>query len=181
LTNPLAPADERLLIEAAQKDPRRFAELYERHLERVYAYVSRRVWERAAAEDITADVFHQALAHLPQFEWRGAPFAAWLYRIAGNAIADHARRRAREGGNPAADPPAEPAAPDLDAVEDRARLYHCVRELPEEQRKVLLGRFAAERSIREIAAELGRSEGAVKQLQYRALETLRARMRDSRG
>ena len=181
MTNPLAPADERLLVEAAQKDPRRFAELYELHFERVYAYVSRRVWERAAAEDITADVFHQALAHLPQFEWRGAPFAAWLYRIAANAIADHGRRRGREGDNPATEPASEAAAPDLEAVEARAALFRLVRELPEDQRRVLVERFVAERSIREIAAEMGRSEGAIKQLQFRALETLRARMREGRG
>ena len=181
MTNPLAPAEERLLIEAAQKDPRRFAELYELHFERVYAYVSRRVWERAATEDITADVFHQALAHLPKFEWRGVPFAAWLYRIAANAIADHGRRQAREGGDPATEPGSEEKAPDLDAVEARATIFRLVRQLPEDQRHVLVERFVVGHSIHEIAVEMGRSEGAIKQLQFRALERLRARMREGRG
>jgi len=185
LTNSLAPAEERLLIEAAQKDPRRFAELYELHFERVYAYVSRRVWDRAATEDITADVFHQALEHLPKFEWRGVPFAAWLYRIAANAIADHGRRQAREGGDApaeAAGQPSGPAAePDLEAIERRAAIYRLVRELPEDQRRVVVARFVEERRVGEIAAAMGRSEGAIKQLQFRALETLRARMREGRG
>ena len=81
-------SEERLLIEAAQKDPGRFAELYELNFHRVYAYISRRVSDRAETQDLTAYVFHQALANLGKFKWRGAPFAAWLYRIAANAIAD---------------------------------------------------------------------------------------------
>ena len=80
--------EEHLLIEAAQKDPSRFGELYEANVERVYAYIARRVQNRASAEDLTSEVFQTALANLGKFEWRGAPFAAWLYRIAAHAIAD---------------------------------------------------------------------------------------------
>ena len=69
-------ADERLLIEAAQKDPARFAELYQNNFERVYAYIVRRVENRAETEDLTSEVFHHALANLKRFEWRGLPFAA---------------------------------------------------------------------------------------------------------
>ena len=79
-------------MEAAQKDPTRFAELYETNFERVYAFVVRRVSDRDAAEDLTSEVFHKALANLRRFEWRGVPFAAWLLRIAANAIADRAQR-----------------------------------------------------------------------------------------
>jgi RNA polymerase sigma-70 factor (ECF subfamily) len=174
-------ADERTLVEAAQRDPRRFGELYELHFERVYAYVARRVHDRAAAEDVTADVFHRALANLRQFEFRGAPFAAWLYRIAANAIADRAKRAGREWGNPASEPVTGPSTGAIEEAERRARLLVLVKGLPEDQRRVLLARFAQERSIREIAQELGKSEGAVKQLQFRALETLRARMSESNG
>ena len=81
--------DERLLIEAAQADPARFVELYDRHVDRIYAYVSRRTGSRVVAEDLTSAVFEQALASLPRFEWRGVPFAAWLLRIAANALVDH--------------------------------------------------------------------------------------------
>src|SRR5207247_10498436 len=88
--------EERLLIEAAQKDPRRFAELYERNFERVYAFIARRVLDRHDAEDVTAEVFHHALANLHKFEWRGVPFAVWLFRIAANAMADRWKERSRD-------------------------------------------------------------------------------------
>src|SRR5882762_4880733 len=81
-------ANERLLVEAAQEDPARFAELYEINFERVYAYVVRRVRNRDIAEDLTSEVFQKALANLPRFKWRGAPFVTWLFRIAYNVIAD---------------------------------------------------------------------------------------------
>lgn len=181
MTTPLAEAEERLLIEAAQKDPRRFAELYEANFERVYSYVARRVRDRGAAEDVTADVFHQALANLGRFEWRGVPFAAWLYRIAANAIIDRGKRAARESGSVAPETAGDPREPAIEDCERRAALYRLVRELPEDQRRVIVRRFADQRSIREIANELERSEGAVKQLQFRALETLRARMSEHHG
>ena len=85
-------ADERLLIEAAQNDPARFADLYELNFERVYAYVVRRVRDRAETEDLTSETFQQALANLKRFEWRGIPFAAWLFRIAANLISDRYQR-----------------------------------------------------------------------------------------
>jgi len=172
-------AEERLLVEAAQKDPTRFAELYEINFERVYAFIARRVGDRDAAEDLTSDTFHKALANLRRFEWRGVPFAAWLLRIAGNAIADRAQRTGREL---AVDDPPELGADasalvDLEEVEHRARLFRLVEQLPADQRRVIAMRFAEEKSIREIAETLGRTEGAVKQLQFRALQNLRAQIK----
>jgi RNA polymerase sigma-70 factor (ECF subfamily) len=163
-------ADERLRIEAAQRDPARFAELYEEHFDRVYAYVARRVRHRHQAEDVTSEVFQQALANLGRFEWRGVPFAAWLMRIAANELADRYQRSARSPSAPPADPPA-PAA-----LEDRASVVALVQALPADQRMVVQMRFAEGMKVGEIARELGRSEGAIKQLQLRALRTLRARM-----
>ncbi|HEX5874532.1 MAG TPA: sigma-70 family RNA polymerase sigma factor [Pyrinomonadaceae bacterium] len=168
--------EERLLIEAAQKDPSRFAELYEQNFHRVYAYVARRVRDRAETQDLTAHVFQQALANLGKFKWKGSPFAAWLYRIAANAIADQAKRKMREiESSPSSE---SSTATDLEEVERRARLFSAVNKLPEDQRRVIVMRFADEKSIREIAAELGRSEGAVKQLQFRGLENLRNRLNE---
>src|SRR2546425_5440895 len=127
-------ADDRLLVEAAQKDPR-----------------------------------------LSRFEWRGVPFAAWLLRIAANAITDRAKRTAREVPSP--DDPPEPGTEiDMTAVEHRAQLIRLVEQLPADQRRVIVERFVEQRSIREIAQQLGRTEGAVKQLQFRALEKLRSQM-----
>ena len=169
-------AEERLVVEAAQKNPARFADLYEKHMERVYAYIVRRVGDRTAAEDLTSDVFHRALENLPRYEWRGAPFAAWLYQIAAHALADRWKRLARERSNLAAGEPAETAEPDWEAVEQTARLFRLIAQLPNDQRRVIEMRFAGEKSIREIAQELGRSQGAVKQLQFRGLESLRKQM-----
>lgn len=165
--------DDRALIEAAQADPARFVELYERYVDRVYAFVSRRTPDRATAEAITSHVFEHALGNLRRFEWRGAPFAAWLFRIASNALADHWRRHARDVHDPPAD---APDAGELEDIERRLALFELVNRLPDAQRDVVRLRFVEEKSIREIAAALGRSEGAVKQLQLRALEHLRKEM-----
>ena len=172
-------ASEQALVEAAKDDPSRFAALYEAHFERIYAFVAHRVRDRGAAEDLTAEVFRRALAGIGGFEWRGVPFAAWLYRIAANEIADYAMKAARERGTIATDEPAHVET--SSRIEDRATLFRLVDGLPADQKRVVVMRFAEERSIREIAETLGRSEGAVKQLQFRALETLRSRMRQSHG
>ena len=187
-------ADERLLIEAAQHDPARFAELYELNFERVYAYVVRRVGNRAETEDITADVFHQALANLKRFEWRGIPFAAWLFRIAANLISDRWQHAAREvpdegqieaasgeivqsgSGKSLAGKTGSVTPAEIEEVERRATLFRLIETLPAEQKRVVVLRFVDQKSIKEVASEIHKTEGAVKQLQFRALSTLRARM-----
>jgi RNA polymerase sigma-70 factor, ECF subfamily len=166
-------AGERALVEAAQRDPARFAPLYEAHFDRVYAYIVRRIRDRQDAEDLTSEVFRRALAGLPRFEWRGAPFGAWLIRIAANAIADRWQRLQRRRELQRLEPDKQPTGEDL---ERRVLLFGLVRLLPEDQRRVIQMRFVEEKTIREIAGELGRSVGAVKQLQFRGLEGLRARL-----
>ena len=174
-------ADERLLIEAAKRDPSRFADLYENNFERVYAFIVRRVGNRAETEDLTSEVFHQALANLKRFEWRGIPFAAWLFRIAANLISDRWQRSGREQ---LADDPQQlesaPASPaDIEEVERRATLFRLVSTLPAEQQRVVVLRFVEQKSIKEVALEIRKTEGAVKQLQFRALSSLRSRMEDA--
>jgi RNA polymerase sigma-70 factor, ECF subfamily len=166
--------DEQLQVEAAREDPARFAELYESNFERVYAYVASRVRTREEAQDATADVFHRALASLSRFEWRGLPFVAWLLGIAANVLSDRWQRVARQR---------EVVADDLDQIgieddiEQRAMLYQLVDTLPADQRRVIIRRFVGQKSLREIATEFGRSEGAIKQLQLRALQNLRDRIK----
>jgi RNA polymerase sigma-70 factor (ECF subfamily) len=169
--------DDRLRIEAAKRDPSCFGELYEEHFYRVYAYIARHVRDRHQAEDLTADVFREALAGIAKFEWRGVPFAAWLLRIASRTIADHFRRSGREAGNPTD----EPEQPDAAEIERRAILFELVERLPEAQFRVIHLRFVEQKSIHEIAEEMGRSEGAVKQLQLRAIQNLRAYMEGGHG
>jgi RNA polymerase sigma-70 factor, ECF subfamily len=166
--------EERQLVEAAQKDPARFTDLYEANFERIYAFVSRRVHSRADVEDITAEVFHHALENLSRFEWRGVPFAAWLYRIAANAIADRWQTLARENGRPIMEVPSvEFDDAEIDRAEQRAQLFRNVAKLPADQRRVIEMRFVEEKQIGEIAKAIGKSAGAVKQLQHRACEKLR--------
>jgi RNA polymerase sigma-70 factor (ECF subfamily) len=174
-------AEERRLINAAQRDRARFADLYESYFELVYAYVARRTQNRDAAEDLTAEVFRKALESLPRFKWTGAPFASWLFRIASNLIADRAKRAAREGKKAellSADSPATRSfqQKDLEESEHWAHLFSLVEALSDDQRSVIVMRFAEEKSIRDIAGELGRSEGAIKQLQFRALQNLRGKL-----
>lgn len=168
-------AEERLLVEAAQRDPAKFGALYDIHFERIYAFVARRTRDRDKAEDLTSEVFHRALANVKSYTWTGAPFAAWLFRIAANAVSDQLKRSAREAMN-VDDPPEPSGGPEQEGAEARARLFRLVEKLPAEQRSVVFGRFVEQRSIREIAQQLGKSEGAVKQLQFRALEKLRSLM-----
>jgi RNA polymerase sigma-70 factor, ECF subfamily len=166
-------ADEKLLIEAAQRDPARFSELYEKNFDRVYAFIAHRVSDRDEAEDLTSEVFHEALAGIGGFEWRGAPFIAWLLGIASNRLA---RRWQRITGQQ------EVPVDDFDLagadgqIEQRAILFQLVEELPPDQRQVIISRFVYQRSLKEVARELQRSEGAIKQLQLRALQNLRMQM-----
>jgi RNA polymerase sigma-70 factor (ECF subfamily) len=166
---------ERRLVEAAQSDPRCFAELYEANFDRVYAFVARRVPGREEAEDLTAEVFHQALSGLAGFEWQGRPFIAWLLGIASNLLARRWQRAMEQSEVVIDDVELEALAADADRHTLFAQLLD---QLPDDQRRVIERRFFAECSIREIAHEMGRSEGAVKQLQFRALETLRAQVRN---
>jgi RNA polymerase sigma-70 factor (ECF subfamily) len=189
-------AEERRLIEAAQSDRSRFADVYERYFDLVYAYIARRIRDRVETEDLTAEVFRKALQNLDRFKWRGAPFSAWLFRIASNLIADRAKREGRDrevglddsleaasiaagtGSNgPGTSRPQTSQQTDLEENERRVQIFRLVSELAADQRRVILMRFAEEKSVREIAAALERSEGAIKQLQFRALQNLRERLK----
>lgn len=165
---------ERRLIEASQKEPHRFAHLYDRYFERIYAFALTRTGDRTTAEDVTAETFRRALENLPQFRWRGVPFSAWLFRIAANVASDHFQRSSREA------PLSQDREEQDGSWEDRlieaetwAQLFRLVERLPKEQRQVILMRFGQEKRSREVAEAMGRSEGAVNALQHRALQTLR--------
>ena len=147
-------ADERLLVEAAQRDPARFGDLYDRHFERVYAFVVRRVPNRDAAEDVTADVFHRALAGLRTYEWRGVPFAAWLLRIAVNVSLNWKRnRRATEPWDD------EQTTALADSPETivllRMQVSEALEGLPPHHRAVLLLREMEGWTVEEIGGAMG--------------------------
>jgi RNA polymerase sigma-70 factor (ECF subfamily) len=175
----LESQDERRLVEAAQADPARFLELYDRSFHRVWAFVIRRTENRADAEDVTSEVFQRALENLPGYEWRGTPFVAWLLRIAANTLAHRWEKAGRESPlSFEVAPPPELVEPDAD-LERRTILFQLVGRLPDAQRRVIELRFVEGQSLLEAAQELGKTEGAIKQLQRRALGNLRAQLEAS--
>ena len=125
------------------------------------------------AEDVTSETFRRAFQNLPGFQWRGVPFSSWLFRIATNTASD---MRAKGGRHVPLEDVSEEAVGSSDEmafVEDRVHLLGLLERLPGDQRRVIVLRFAEGRLGREIAEAMGRSEGAVKQLQLRALQNLR--------
>ena len=173
-------SDEAALVEAAQNDPHAFEPLYERYVDRIYRYAYRRVGNHADAEDVTSQTFQQALAGLPGYEWRGVPFGAWLYRIAGNVIARRGRSSNREIAvedvtslsQEDADVEVDPA--EIVAARQENDVTKALRQLPLDQQRVIVLRFSQGMKNREIGEVMGRSEGAVKQLLHRAMIALRA-------
>jgi RNA polymerase sigma-70 factor (ECF subfamily) len=178
MDNIVHQADERDLIRRArQRDADAFSELYRRHVDRIFRYVLLRVGDEAVAEDLTSDVFVRALEAMDTYEDRGAPLAAWLYRIASARVIDHWRRLQRaEVSLDAAevDVPIEMSTSDVVAYKI---LAESMRQLTDEQQEVIILKFVEDYSIAEIAQITGRTEGAVKALQHRALASL-ARMMD---
>ena len=174
--------DEAALVAAAQRDPREFGPLYELYVDRIYRFAYRRVGTHHEAEDITAQTFQQALQALPSYEWRGLPFGAWLFRIAGNIINRRGRTSGREvavedvtvfsGYEEVDDDPAD----QVWRAEEASELAEKIRRLPPDQQRVLVLKFSQGMKNREIGDLMGRSEGAIKQLVHRALVSLRASM-----
>lgn len=169
--------DEGRLIELAkQRDPDAISTLYNRHVDQIYQYVRSRTDEASVAEDITADVFVRALEGLDSYDDRGVPFVAWLYRIAQSRVIDHWRRAQRRITVPLS----ERELPDWLATEDVSNadvlqhglLLAGLRQLTEEQQQVIVLKFMLSLSNIEIAEIMGKTEGAVKALQRRGLESL---------
>lgn len=167
---------ERVQIEAAQRDRAAFAPLYERYVDQIYGYVLSLTKDKEEAEDVTAATFAKALEELPRFQWRGVPYSAWLYRVATNLVT---RERKRPGwveldphlAGESVDPAEVAERMDRDSEVRRA-----VASLPTDQRQVVLLRFGGEMTCREIGDVMGRSEGAVKLLTFRALTAMRRRL-----
>ncbi len=163
-------------VHAAQADRAAFAALYRRYLDRVYGYAFYLLGDHHDAEDATERTFLAALDAIDRFRDEGATFRAWLFRIAHNQIANALRSRARRRaspldvvGEPAAD--ADPAR-EVSAADDARRVRGALARLSEDRRQVVVLRFVDGLSAREIGAVLGRSEGAVRVLQHRALREL---------
>jgi RNA polymerase sigma-70 factor (ECF subfamily) len=168
------PDDEARLVEAARTDRGAFAALYDRHVDALFHYISRRVDDDAVAEDLTSATWERALIAIERYEVRGIPFAAWLYRIAGNLVANYHRRRrlvrfvplvARHGRT---DP--------HERLEERAAVRAALRELSDADQEVLSLCYFAGLTPREIGEVLGCSQTAVHKRLHRARTRLRAHL-----
>ncbi|HEX7196966.1 MAG TPA: sigma-70 family RNA polymerase sigma factor [Candidatus Limnocylindria bacterium] len=165
-------------VRAAQADRRAFATLYRRYLEPVYGYSFYLLGDHHDAEDATERTFLAALDAIDRFRDEGASFRSWLFRIAHNQLANALRARSRHRTEPL-DVVPEPMAGDDPArlagmADDARRLRAAVGSLPEDRRQVIVLRFVDGLTAREIGDVLGRSEGAIRVLQHRALRELRS-------
>jgi len=178
----LVPFDvDRSAVEAARRDPRRFEPLYRKYVGQVYSFAAYELRDHHAAEDVTEQVFLQAMRGLSSFEERGdgpaSTFRVWLFQIARHALANEHRHRARhpqvgldialEVAAPGPDPAAQAVAGD-----EARRAWRAIGRLPRERRRALTLRFVEEMSTPEIAGVMGRSEGAVRVLIHRALRAV---------
>lgn len=163
-------------VRAAQRDRAAFGVLYRRYVERVYGYCFYLLGDHHDAEDATERTFLAALGAVERFRDDGASFRSWLFRIAHNELANRLRDRGRHR-TVAIDAHPEPGIDEDPArlvaeADDARRVRLAVSRLPDERRQVVVLRFVDGLSAREIGAVLGRSEGAVRVLQHRALRDL---------
>lgn len=166
------------LIARAKEDPEAFGLLYERYVGSIYNYIYYRTGNHHDAEDLTARTFYRALKHISRYVDRGAPFSAWLYRIAHNVVANWHRDRSRRQiisldelvmGTLKREEPATLA----EEREEQDMLLQAVRRLPPERQQLLILKFVEQMSNAEIAQVMGRTEGAIKSLYHRTLVALR--------
>jgi len=169
------------LVAQARTDRAAFGQLYDLYVRRVYAFCALGGRSREEAEDLTAQTFERALRAIDRYEERGAPFSAWLLRIAAHVVADRARRAEPLDAAPLDDDDGATA----DAVPDWAEEWeratwlrgHLVT-LPADQQRVVQLRYYEDRSFGDVAVRMDRSENAVKQLLRRALAAVRMRVHE---
>jgi RNA polymerase sigma-70 factor (ECF subfamily) len=173
--------NERLIVDAAKAgDERALSELYLLYFPRVYRYILARTGNTYDAEDLAEEVFMKVLEAIERFQWREAPFSAWLFRIAHNAVISQRRKETARGKSaPLLDGlPVDSAGPE-ELVEHRLVLnevMEAAQKLPDAQRQVIAYRFAAGLSVAETARAMGKGEGNVKVIQHKAIAKLREMM-----
>ena len=181
------PVEDIQLIQSSQKgDTQAFGELYERYAPRVFRYLYAHLDNRLDAEDLTEDVFLRVWKSLGSYQEQGVPFLAFLFRVARNALIDHYRRSSKNQADTSIEDMQlrEPGTGPVEAVTallEHQQLRAMLTELREDYRTVLVLRFLSELSPEETAHAMGRSAGAVRVLQHRALAALRSMMKSAPG
>jgi len=173
------PSEESLVRRAQKNDQEAFAQLYEEYFNKIYRYLALRVGNEMEAEDMTQQVFLNALQSISSFRWKGVPFSAWLYRIAHNQAVDHLRKKKKRASVPLDESLVTSGDSPHSTTElkmDIEQLLVATRRLTEAQREVISLRFTSEFSIAQVARIMGKSEGAVKALQHSAIVALRRTM-----
>jgi len=164
-----------LILRAQQGEKEAIGELYRQHVDVIYRYIWARVRDDSTAEDLTALVFLKALEALPNYKPSGKPFLAWLYSIAYARIVDHWRKQERRTEVPLEETlPAREPQPDelLEAEADWVAAVDLLAQLTDDQQDVIILRFIGEMSLAEVAETVGKTVGATKAIQYRALASL---------
>ncbi|MEZ4670281.1 MAG: sigma-70 family RNA polymerase sigma factor [Anaerolineae bacterium] len=177
------PLNEPDLIERASAGDRAaVSTLYDAYVQAIFAYINYRVDSGAIAEDLTADVFLRMIRALPKFQYTGAPFGAWLYRIAANRVAEYYREKQPVHWDSLLEN-YRSNDPDLDdqIVDEaqRSRVREALLSLPEDYQTVLILRFTQDLPHTEVASIMGKSIEAVRVLQHRALKALAKSMTQS--
>jgi RNA polymerase sigma-70 factor (ECF subfamily) len=170
-------AEVRRLVERAQQGDRQaLEELYLMHFDRIYSYLHMSVGNRHDAEDLTTQTFTKMLESIKRFRWQSAPFSAWLFRIAHNLAMDHFRSSRRWQPEEEVPEPRDEAEPSAEAAAmqtiGRESMLELIEGLSTEQQQVLTLKFVFNLPNAEVATILGKTEGAVKSLQHRALVSL---------
>jgi RNA polymerase sigma-70 factor, ECF subfamily len=171
----------RALVDRAQQGDREaLEELYLIHFDRIYSYLHVSVGNRHDAEDLTTQTFLKMLESIGKFRWQSAPFSAWLFRIAHNLAMDHfrANRRWQPEEEPPEPDPDESTSAEAGALESigRKSMLELIEELSPEQQQVLTLKFVFNFANAEAATILGKTEGAIKSLQHRALVSLQKQL-----
>ncbi len=172
-----------LVTRAKQGERGALEELYLLHFDRIYGYLHLSVGNRHDAEDLTTQTFLRMLESIGRFRWQSAPFSAWLFRIAHNLAMDHFRATKR--WQPEEEVP-EPEGAEESSAEDaalesigRQSMFELIENLSPEQKQVLTLKFVFNFSNGDAATILGKTEGAVKSLQHRALASLQKQISSS--
>jgi RNA polymerase sigma-70 factor, ECF subfamily len=171
----------RALVDRAQQGDRAaLEELYLLHFDRIYSYLHVTVGNKHDAEDLTTQTFLKMLESIGRFKWQSAPFSAWLFRIAHNLSMDHFRASRRwQPEEEVPEPPAdESTSAEMGALEaiGRRSMLELIEDLSGEQQQVLTLKFVFNFSNGEVATILGKTEGAIKSLQHRALASLQKQL-----